>query len=217
MASVVETPLYDYFFGKCMVYGRPVLERRFGEQRARDIVRRIRTEYRGMLPEVPDLKTLFGRINLMTAVVALPVYRILQEEVSRPEALELSGKFMASCAVRGLDEDMPLTFRMAMRSPRLLPLAVRLLAWWDNLVDDPNGWRFDVLPTPRGHVLALNALRCGVHTFLTAQGAPELTERAICPLDDYMCRACMPENTRLSRTMLLGRGDAYCDFRFISG
>ena len=75
------------------------------------------------------------------------------------------------------------------------------------------GWDIEWLEVSSKRV-AFNMHACFYLDSLTKYGAPELTP-VFCGLDDLIYDGVSP-HLRWQRTMTLGRGDAYCDFRFIN-
>ena len=183
------------------------LTERFGAAEAEDMRVEMLSEYRELLPQVPDIG---GRRNPLTPTLAgsaqaVALYRIvLRHGGEAQDAGEVLHRYLQTMVGR---VPRPLRFRllghhrakvekMARRSQQR-----RYPDDWVGQVVDGTGQPFD---------FGIDWTECGVDKFLRAQGAAEFTPY-ICALDYLTAEAA---GERLTRTKTLSWGCDRCDFRF---
>jgi hypothetical protein len=81
-----------------------------------------------------------------------------------------------------------------------------------NLLDEPDGWRFRFLPARSGLFYGVDVTRCGIVTYLTANGAADLAPM-LCR-GDHAITCYLPPGVRFERGQVIAEGAAICDFRY---
>lgn len=202
------------FEGALAAAGPAVLAAR-GRELGGEILEQARSNFLELFQDLPPHRTILGQLNFSAAPTALAFYRAALPLMGREPALDAVRSFMQAAVSGIFQKEVPALARRALKSPLLVYSAFSLLLRRDNWADDPEGWIYKPLPRQPGHIMDFDITRCGVHRYFSMKGAPELTSRAICPLDDWFAENALAQGSRLSRETLISRGDSCCAFRFI--
>ncbi|MEW5735171.1 MAG: L-2-amino-thiazoline-4-carboxylic acid hydrolase [Thermodesulfobacteriota bacterium] len=209
-----EKGFHQEQFARAVALAGPAVLSLHGRERGESILSAARKNFGDLLPGLPAHRTLLSWGNFTGAPIALAYYRAVSPLMVREQALADTQTFMTE-VLSGIYSSLPAAARRVLRIPGLFELGLHALLRRDTWADDPQGWIFHVLPRQPGHLFDFDVTRCGVHRYLSEQGAPELTSRAICPLDDWFAENALPPGTRLSRATYLSRGDSCCSFRYL--
>lgn len=189
--------------------GKKYLKGKFGRDKTRSIFNRVKTGYNALfenrvLQQDPVLR--FHEVSFMLPALAL--YKELLKEYGGD----------SQAAIADVEEVVRLTILEQTRlvfSPLKWPrrpftLFRRGFEFVMKAFPSP-AWTFDYLEkSPRR--IAFNITHCFYHEQLTQLGIPELT-RVFCRADDAMAQH-FPPGIRYERSMTIGKGGDYCDFRY---
>ncbi|MCA2976993.1 MAG: L-2-amino-thiazoline-4-carboxylic acid hydrolase [Myxococcaceae bacterium] len=195
---------------RALRFARPVLETRFDAAGVERMLEAMRRAYAEVGPHVPVLRSRFNRMTLAIAVDVLALFRALRTELRADEASALVQPFVDGW-MDGQFESPIARFGYAHRPTHLL---YRKL-WFSsvNRADEPDGQKFEFLPTEGTRFYGVDVVRCGITKFLTAMGAPELTP-FICRGDLHIQRY-LPKGIAFRRTQVIADGGERCDFRYV--
>lgn len=182
-----------------------------GEAEAERLVALAQARYDELYAGQPRPASRALRFHLERSMLpGLALYQTLLEEGDdREQALAEMEHVMAVTSE-------PLRRSMALLARLPDPFAVfrRVEPWVVRLGFPPEGWEME--PVEEGEdCIAFNVRRCFYLDTLRSYGAPELTP-VYCGGDDVVFPALAPSIT-WERTMTLGRGDDYCNFRWCRG
>ncbi|MFH1885965.1 MAG: L-2-amino-thiazoline-4-carboxylic acid hydrolase [Pseudomonadota bacterium] len=207
----------ERLFGKSTNWSLAVAAGRLGEEGAGAFFVDARDAFSGLAKDFPDLKSPMNRANFSTAPFALSAFQAALSRMPREEALDFAAQLSLSAINGFLAQELPWVMLRVMRSPRILPPAIALLYRVEGLWDEPKGWVYEFPERRPGELFSVDVTRCGIHPFMEAHGAPELTRKAICPGDDLLAENYFPAGTRLERSTFISEGGPCCAFRFIRG
>ncbi len=190
---------------------RRVLAEKRGEAEAARILARVQARYGELYAERPRPANRALRFHLERSILpGLAVYQTLLDEGDDRESALTEVESVVTPSLAGLRKLMPLLGRLP--NPfgvfrRIVPRVVRLAF-------PPEGWEMEPVEDSED-CIAFNVRRCIYLDTLTSYGAPELTP-VYCGGDDTVFAA-LPPSITWERTMTLGRGHDYCDFRWCRG
>ena len=188
---------------------RTELDKRYGRERAAQLMRRAEEHWRALYPERPALGNAAMQKNHLenSILPAISLYRgLLEADVERGEALDVMRQVLME-TVRGRRDFVA----WMAKYPFFFYVFRRILRIGFPLVYPPAGFRTEwVEDSPR--CIAFNVYTCIFHTLLVRYGVPELTT-AFCDSDDIYSDI-LPRDVRFIRTQTLGHGGTHCDFRY---
>ena len=182
------------------------LTRRFGAAKAAVMRQEVLTEYRALIPQLPDIG---GRrnpwnSNLAAATMGLAIYRVvLRHGGSAQDAGEVVLAYPPM-----MIERIPRRLRPRLLLPRRSRAEKE--ARWSQLRRYPDDWVCQFVDgTGQPFDLGMDVTECAIVKFMHAQGADEFTPY-LCHLDYVMAEAV---GYGLTRTKTLAWGCDRCDFR----
>ena len=188
---------------------RTELDKRYGRERAAQLMRRAEGHWRVLYPDRPALGNAAMQKNHLenSILPAISMYRsLLEADVERGEALGVMRQVLME-TVRGRRNFVA----WMAKYPFFFYVFRRILRIGFPLVYPPAGFRTEwVEDNPR--CIAFNIYTCIFHTLLVSYGVPELTT-AFCDSDDIY-GGILPRDVRFIRTQTLGHGGTHCDFRY---
>lgn len=187
----------------------PVLNSRFDNQKVQAIISKTRANYQTIDPEVPPFKSSFNQMTIKLAVDTLAFYRALLTETPQSETLALIQPFVNNW----MDGQFDHWIARTVYANRTLHLLYR--RWWFadiNRADEPNGQKFEFLPSNGNLFYGVNVVRCGMVKFLTQMGASEITPY-LCRGDFHIQRY-LPKGIIFKRTQVIAEGGSCCNFRY---
>ena len=119
-------------------FARPLLAKRFGEDKSHRILAAMRSNYAALTPSVSRLKAPTSRMTLRIAVDPLAFYRALPADVPQGERLRLVQSFVNDW----MDGQFDRWIAREVYTNRTLHLLFR--RWWfrsANRIDESDGWR----------------------------------------------------------------------------
>jgi hypothetical protein len=189
--------------------GKKYLESKFGKKKTSHLFNQVKTGYNALFENrvlLRDLVLRFHEVNFMLPALAL--YKELLTEYGGD----------SQAAINDVEEVVRLTILEQTRLPfsplrwphRPFPLFRRGFVLVMKAFPTP-AWTIDYLEkSPRR--IAFNITHCFYHEQLTQLGIPELT-RVFCRADDAMAEH-FPPYIGYERSMTIGKGGEYCDFRY---
>ncbi len=207
---------YDGAFENALRWGQRTIIERSGKDESPEILQTMRIRYQMLRADVPELKTRTARWLLLPCVVSLPLYQTIKAQYSREQALGIVYEYIIAVIQNDLQENLPWIAKTMMKNRLLFPILFKATRGRMSKLNDPNGWTYEFLATEPGHLLDFNVHRCGMFTFLSAQGAPEMTP-VLCRCDYYVTDKFLPKGIKLERTQTIADGAKVCDFRYIMG
>jgi hypothetical protein len=199
----------DRSITRALRFAEPVLVEALGSQRARDILTAMRAMYPSLRPGLPQVENGKNRMLQRIAVDALALCRALPPDLSQDKKLDLVSRFVNNW----MDGQFERWIARFVWSTPVLHRLYRIL-WFRSVdrADEPDGQWFEYIE-PQGNLFyGVNVTRCGLVTYLSREGAPELA-RLICRGDDYIEKY-LPPNVAFERTQVIAEGAPYCDFRY---
>lgn len=191
-------------------FAGPVLEKELGPDGAERVLGAMRREYVALAPSLPRLRAPMSRMTLRLAVDALALQRAVASQASSGRRARILSGFV-SAWMQGQFETCPARWVYAHRRPHLLLRRCWFIS--ANLVNEPAGWRFRFVPGRPGLFYGVDVTRCGIATFLAAQGAADLGP-LLCR-GDHEITCYLPPGVRFERTQVIAEGAPYCDFRYL--
>ncbi len=185
------------------------LTRRYGANKARQLVAAVRQRYVSLVNETPMPENGALRWHLKEKILpGLALYQVLLNGHTGDQ----------SAALASVDEAFRAQIypksRLLLAPMKVLPNPFRLFKWLFPQVMKqfpPEGWDTTYIEDGADRI-AFNMTRCFYFNTLTALGAPELTA-SFCKGDDVMAES-FPPSIRFIRPHTLGRGDEVCDFQY---
>jgi len=184
------------------------LAEKWGELEAAMFAARVQVHYDELYAHRPRFAHRALRAHLEGNILpGLALYHTLLEEDDEQEAVLAEVESLFQVAFSGLPKLMPLLGRL----PDPFVVFRRAAHWVLRRSFPPQGWEMEPVEDS-DRCFAFNVHRCFYLEVLTAYGAPELT-KLYCKMDDLAYNA-LPSSVTWERTRTLGRGDAYCNFRW---
>ena len=202
-------------FDRTLALIKDSLVKRYGEEFAKIIQSNVRQEYEKLIPEIPYIKGLRGKIFnnfLLITAQELATYKAMKQQ-GKPatEAWELCHQ-----ALRFRVAQIPRWKRWLLRNLMFSSLMKKIVARRAKKQQKVRSGDFEVeYLTGRGDDfdLGVNYLKCGNYNFAMEHGGEEFAP-FICMSDIALSDAL---GWGLMRTQTLADGCDYCDFRFKKG
>ena len=202
-------------FDRTLALMKDSLVQRYGEEFAKIIQSNVRQEYEKLIPEIPYIKGLRGKIFnnfLLITAQELATYKAMKQQgQSASEAWELCHQ-----ALRLRVAQIPPWKRWLLRNLMFSSLMKKIVARRAKQQQKVRSGDFEVeYLTGRGDDfdIGVNYLKCGNYNFAMEHGGEEFAP-FICMSDIALSEAL---GWGLVRTQTLADGCDYCDFRFKKG
>ncbi len=202
-------------FDRTLALIKDSLVKRYGEEFAKILQSNVRQEYEKLIPEIPYIKGLRGKIFnniLLITAQELATYKAMKQQgQSASEAWELCHQ-----ALRLRVAQIPPWKRWLLRNLMFSSLMKKIVARRAKQQQKVRSGDFEVeYLTGRGDDfdIGVNYLKCGNYNFAMEHGGEEFAP-FICMSDIALSDAL---GWGLMRTQTLADGCDYCDFRFKKG
>ena len=195
--------------GRAVRFAVPILRTELGPGAVDQVISRMASEYGELAGAVPPLQAPMSRMTLRLAVDAVALRRSLPAGTPADCVQRIVSGFVGAW-MRGQFESGAVRWVYAHRWSHLLLRR----SWFAsaNARDEANGWSFRFIPGGAGLFYGVDVARCGIVTFLTANGAAELGP--ILCRGDYAIARYLPSGVRFERSQVIAEGAPFCDFRY---
>lgn len=190
---------------------RKTLAKEKGSALANCLIKKAQANYAALYSSRKTLSTRTLQIHLERFLLpALGMYQALRAEGDGREAALETVEDLFSMELKPLKKGIELVGR----TPFLFRAVRASIRFAMKLIFPPKGWEAEWLEVS-SKTVAFNIHGCVYFETLNAYGAPELTT-VFCALDNFVFDDVSPF-IDWERTQTIGRGGAYCDFRFYPG